>query len=263
MPLLLLAQITCISTMMINLPMAVENQPSLFCCHACGSASHRYFNASSRRMPTLALGGLAPIAVSFISANDTDTDANGSATPAAAAAAAATASDRIAAMPVGSGTGILRVNLQTCSSTDTSASNGVLHILSSLDGGDDASLGGSGDDDDGAGAVVPDVLELTYAFGFRKTYEAIVAASSDGAESGVGFAPAAVAPAAETAAVPTTNGTADEGGATTTIVDALRGPAAHTLLAVGDSRLGNAISLGATVGKVVSERVELSVDTLR
>lgn len=212
-------------------------------------------------MPTLALGGLAPIAVKFISANDTDTDADGSASP--AAAAVATALDRVAAMPVKSGRGTLRVNLQTCSSTDTSASNGVLHILSSPDGGDDASVRGSGDDDDGTGVVVPDVLELAHAFGFRKTYEAIVAASSDGSESGAGFAPAAAAPAAETAPVPTTGGTAGKGGATTTVADALRGPAAHTLLAVGDSRLGNAISLGATVEKVVSERVGLSVDTLR
>lgn len=206
-------------------------------------------------MPTLALDGLAPIAVSFVSANDTDRGGvDCSPSPAAPAATAG-----------GSGGGTLHANLQTCSSTDTSASNGVLHVLSFLaedDDIDDRSVsGGGGSDGDGSGVMVPDVLELAHAFGFRKTYEAIVTASSGRS----GFAPTAAVEAGGTGAVPTTGGTAGEQrvGATT-VADALRGPAAHTLLAVGDSRLGNSpVCLDATAGDVVAKRVGVSVDTLR
>lgn len=231
------------------------------------------------------------------------------------------------------GGGTLRVNLQACSSTDRSASDGVLHVLSFVDdgdgydaaadggsgggGGDGSSVGdrspvGSGssvgiDDDnsaaggegnggisgssgmdgvDGAGVLVPDVLELAHAFGFRKMYEAVVSAAAadkaaertmdvslfstgptrgdaPGDAPGDRSAAAAAAeglreevkagPEGEEAAPPVSRLRGDP--PRMAVADALRGPAAHTLLAVADSGMEQAASR--------TERSGLSAATLR
>ncbi|CAM9554062.1 unnamed protein product, partial [Scytosiphon promiscuus] len=228
----------------------------------------RYFNESSPPTQTLALNGTAPAAASFVAAPPaTNNKAFSSETPSmatltAAAAAAVSldvlkaggrttsgdgASEARSAPRAVPGTGTLFVNLETCSSTDLSASDGVLHVLafggddedsdSDLDAGDGAGGvggggggGGSGSGAGGlggstaAGVLVPDVLQLTYAYGFRDTYAAILAAGSTPAalaSSGRGIAADAAL--------------ADVGASeNVTVADALRGRAAHTLLAVAD-----------------------------
>lgn len=237
--------------------------------------------------------------------------------------------------------GTLRVNLQTCSQTDLSASNGVLHILDYVDhdgakrfagesssqnfdseanedaagnerdqsdpignfnGGDRNGDGGRGGREvnrakmerpAAAGVIVPDVLELTFALGFRKTYNAIVSLEAeedvdeevgDGAEwsvvqprdrppspqamGGVEEMAAAVAAAAGRGAIgvriPGSSGVGKQGNSS--VADALRGAEAHSLLVVQDSRAGN-VSTGIA-GNSVSEATwaderGLSEQTLR
>lgn len=187
--------------------------------------THRYFNESSPPTRTLALDGTAPVAATFI------------ATPAGSAPGrdkAVAAGENTGG--TGTGTGVLHVNLQSCSSTDRSASDGVLHVLAfaagdddgeGLDDGNSGTGGGLGDDGSsgagagagagaGSGVLVPDILELTYAYGFRETYEAIVAASSES-----GFAAGGAGPDKDDAK-------------SASVARALRGRAAHTLLAVAD-----------------------------
>lgn len=204
---------------------------------------HRYFNESSPPTPTLALDGAAPVAATFVAASSGSVPGRDKAAPAPAPARAA--------FPGGAGSaGTLHVNLQSCFSTDRSASDGVLHVLAFAAGdgdgdgfdhnnsgagiGDSLGDGGGGDTGSGAGAgagsgvLVPDVLELTYAHGFRETYEAIVTASSDSGS-------AAAAAAGDDAA----GGGDDEADKDTvkgasSVARALRGRVAHTLLAVAD-----------------------------
>ena len=187
--------------------------------------THRYFNESSPPTRTLALDGTAPVAATFI------------ATPAGSAPGrdkAVAAGENTEG--TGTGTGVLHVNLQSCSSTDRSASDGVLHVLAfaagdddgeGLDDGNSGTGGGLGDDGSsgagagagagaGSGVLVPDILELTYAYGFRETYEAIVTASSES-----GFAAGGAGPDKDDAK-------------SASVARALRGRAAHTLLAVAD-----------------------------
>ena len=347
----------------------------------------RYFNATAQRVQTLSLGGRAPIAVSFIAPSNDSAAApsrrgEGAATRAAAATAANGAEE---------GGSALRVNLQACNSTDRSASDGVLHILSFVDdnvigvgdgggggggggvgsvgggsdgaedsdgdgrsvgdgiylgserfdgdngGATDGNNGGDGDSAangvgdggvgagvgknevggrvgdgvgdgvgggvsggidgvDGAGVLVPDVLELTYAFGFRKTYEAIIFAAN-GAEaaektSGVTSGSAATVPgdalgdvsatALAAAGTRTAAGVGEGAGAGAeteggedappvsasrgdapkmTVADALRGAEAHTLLAVADSDTEQAASRTISLGS--SEGSGSSAATLR
>lgn len=176
---------------------------------------------------------------------------------------------------LGADEGVLRANLQSCSSIDTSASNGVLHVLEFVDAGGSEGVeesglpnerrdfegggggGGGGKEGGSSGVLVPDVLELTYAFGFHKMYEAIVAAP-DVAAAVTAAADGrmdAVARGAESRVT----GLHDHGE--TTVAEALRGSAAHTLLAVRDSLMDGASSR-ATSGRLL-EGGRLSMDTLR
>lgn len=179
---------------------------------------------------TLALDGQAPVDIRLTGASATDTSST-----------AARRSSNGDPWRTGS---FLRVNLQACSSIDTSASNGVLHVL-----------GFGSDVGDGVGVLVPDVLELTFAFGFRTTYNAII---------GFGAADASVAVATEVVS----NG--DEGNGSgfvsastkgATVEDVLRGPSPHTLLVAADNSLGGRSS--CPTGEEVSGNPGLSVDTLR
>lgn len=172
----------------------------------------RYFNESSPPTRTLALGGTAPVAATFITAPATSAHGR---PPSRAATVGGAGEEWVSGTSTNGTGGTLRVNLQTCSSTDRPASDGVLHVLA-FDDGDNARgtydflYGDSGSDGSGgsaAGVLVPDVLELTYAYGFRATYEAIVATA-----------------AAEADGLAVDN--------TTAVADALRGRAPHTLLAV-------------------------------
>lgn len=174
------------------------------------SRSNRYFNESSPPTWSLALGGTAPVAATFITAPATSAYGR----HLSGAATVGGVREGWVSETSTNGTGTLRVNLQTCSSTDWPASDGVLHVLAFDDGNNARGThdlhGDSGGGDSGgsaAGVLVPDVLELTYAYGFRATYEAIVATA----------APEADGPTAEN---------------TTAVADALRGHARHTLLAV-------------------------------
>lgn len=236
---------------------------------------------------------------------------------AAAAAAAPTTDSLVGGLP--QSVGILRANLQSCSLTDVSASNGVLHVLDYVDpdslleeegavsggsgpgrnypGGEYTTSGrhrrlasGSGDSSgvrgggSSIGVIVPDVLELTYALGFRRTYEAIVsaaestqAAESEGAVFGAGEEAqrerpiaggvgVSAAPAGGTEPL-TTRGVAGDAvfdrEERITVAEALRGEAPHTLLAVRDGRAGNG-SDDAAVGEGLCGGVgRLSEDTLR
>lgn len=222
---------------------------------------HRYLNASSPPTRTLALDGTAPVAAIFVITPPGGTATNaglsfsspagggvgvvpgaptaagaGSNTGAIGGAVSGKGSATEAeqrekgnwgAVSVGSeGTGILHVNLQSCSLTDRSASDGVLHVLSFVGGNSTHRDGDStyGFDDAGAGAdsstgvLVPDVLELAYAHGFRETYRAIINA---GAEVNADASAAAGVDGKVVAS-------------SISVAKALRGRAAHTLLAVAD-----------------------------
>lgn len=128
----------------------------------------------------------------------------------------------------GAVTGVLHVNLQSCSLMDRSASDGVLHVLAFVGGNDTHGDGDRTHDFDHAGAgaesstgvLVPDVLELAYAYGFRHTYEAIMNAATP-AHSDVD-ADAGAAAGVDDKAV----------AESISVAKALRGRAAHTLLAV-------------------------------
>lgn len=276
-----------------------------------GVAAHpyRYFSASSQRTPTRALDGSAPIAASFVPANGTgagagpagDLSRDGRERQSAAAASGAVAGAALSpgTEAASAGRGTLHANLQTCSSTDISASDGVLHVLAFvgnaddhldvIDGEDGDVRGGRGGDGSGsgvggvagAGVLVPDVLELTYAFGFRRTYEAIIdaAAATDAAT------PPGVAAGGDTADSPLANTVGGEAadvaaavvatvgkggkaarswaprGENSTVADALQGSAGHTLLVVRDSRVSRA-SLPATPWSL-SDKNDLSEDTMR
>ncbi|CAM9723497.1 unnamed protein product, partial [Ectocarpus sp. 13 AM-2016] len=172
----------------------------------------RYFNESSPPTRTLALGRTAPVAATFVTAPATSAYGR---LPSRAATVMGAGEGWASGTSTNGTGGTLRVNLQTCSSTDRPASDGVLHVLA-VDDGDNARgtydflYGGNSSDGSGgsaAGVLVPDVLELTYAYGFRATYEAIVATA-----------------AAEADGLAVDN--------TTAVADALRGRAPHTLLAV-------------------------------
>lgn len=166
--------------------------------------------------------------------------------------------------------GTLHVNLQTCSSTDASASNGVLHVLEFLgEEGDEfgvADVGrlahhgirdfsDSGRLGDGAGVLVPDVLELTYAFGFRKTYAAIIAGDTNTADEKENGAEN----------ISSTKKTVMEDILTegSTMADVLRGSTAHTLLAVEDSGMSESSCFDEAQKGVLERNCGLSMDTLR
>lgn len=316
--------------------------------------STRYLNESSQRLPTLALNGLAPIAATFSDAggpkatthhhDNNLSNRNREALESSSAAnnptheqspprsrpyAFSAFEEHYSKRPQQRTIGTLRANLQTCSQTDLSASNGVLHILDSFDpfeadrsGGeilsrsvsneaiaDTAGRGkGAGEDENrtkpkrrsaaamaaAAGVVVPDVLELTYALGFNKTYHAIVSSAAgieDEKEKGVAIVVGGVDNDAEeiieaASAVagdrPATgrgswdgafregmpggsgNGMAKNKGEMS-VADALRGADAHTLLVVRDSRAGNdSVNVDVTgSGEMWGEEGGLSEDTLR
>lgn len=166
----------------------------------------RYFNASSRQMGTLALGGTAPVAVT-LSSNEHGVGARFD-------DEGALFEDRNGAAGVAD---MLRVNDHPCDVTDLSASNGVLHLLALNNATSSPRRGGGGNGDTlevweasstlgwaGAGsetgALVPDVWELLFALGFYTMRDAIAAEE------------------------------------VRRVMDALQGEAAHTLLAVEDDR---------------------------
>lgn len=178
---------------------------------------------------TLALDGQAPIDIRLTGGNTSDISSS-----------AARRSGNGDSWRTGSS---LWVNLQACSSIDASASNGVLHVL-----------GFGSDVGDGAGVLVPDVLELTFAFGFRDTYNAII---------GLGAADASVALAAEVVSSrDAENGSGFVSASTNgaSVKNVLRGSSPHTLLVVADNSLRGSPS--CPTGEV-SGRPGLSAGTLR
>lgn len=293
----------------------------------------RYFNASSYRAPTAALHGTAPIAASLAPTSNQTCVADDNLAAARNRRPRVTnvdgedyersASTRsmggvwtragVGAAP-GTVDALLRVNLQVCSSTDISASNGVLHVLAYVDDRherkdtlvdiDDDITGydGQGEKDidgdpvslcdgDGAGVLVPDVLELTYAFGFRQTYEAILAASTVGAgassggrstidshqtssntaggtttyDTQQGRAHANLSGGSGAAGTVAGSGTDPSGGeGTLSLADVLRGSAAHTLLVVQDTEEEDCGSSSWSASREASpEKDGLSADALR
>lgn len=165
------------------------------------TSSPRYFNSSSRRVATLGIKGTAPISATFEGAH-------------------------------GNTSGVLHVNLQKSTVLrDVSASNGVLHVL-------DFSEDYGGASGEGAGVVVPDVLELTYAYGFHTMYESIISADSDVTSGGDRHNTSDGPRVDEEASGGQPGGGSSVGGVS--VAQALRGEAPHTLLAVRYSQAENA-----------------------
>ncbi|CAM9653651.1 unnamed protein product, partial [Choristocarpus tenellus] len=203
----------------------------------------RYLN-SSQTLPTLALGGLAPLNANFTEGVS------------------------------------LRVNLEECDQIDIPAVNGVIHVLRltspgptltgdvlrdkqaaaeyatekkdelvpDCSGGQDCGCrsgdcgnraddglgqgrgGGKRSSGGGKGVLVPDVLELTYAWGFRKTYASVLEA--------------AMGAGAEAAA------TDVEVSRGMDLAEVLVGPKLHTFFVVGDTHLEE-----YSLGDVISEDI--------